>query len=237
MDLGSMLEASRQRFASNIAMIYEGKDYSYEDLDRSVNALANHFLASGLAQGDKVALMLPNCPEFVIAYFAAVKIGAVAVTLNIMSTSHELLHLLEDCDAKCFITEDIIAGKFEAIRSRLPLNPDLITTKGPDKECLFWSIVEKGNPSLERVELAPDDPAVIIYTAGLTGKPLGAVLTHKNLLSQSILVRDLYHSTEKDRSLAVIPLFHSFGAAVNMIGALRIGAGIVLMDHYSVELI
>ncbi len=235
MDLGSMLEVSRERFGSNIAMIYEGKEYTYVELDQAVNAMANHFLAAGIAKGDKVALMLPNCPEFVIAYFAAVKIGAVAVTLNIMSTSHELLHLLDDCDAKCFITEEIIAGKFEAIRDRLPLNPEFITTRGPEKACLFWSIVEKGSPSLNRSELGPDDPAVMIYTAGLTGKPLGAVLTHKNLLSQSILVRDLYHSTEKDRSLAVIPLFHSFGAAVNMLAALRIGAGIVLMDHYSVE--
>jgi len=237
MDLGSMLETSRERFGSNIAMIYEGKEYTYVELDQAVNAMANHFLAAGLATGDKVALMLPNCPEFVIAYFAAVKIGAVAVTLNIMSTSHELLHLLDDCDAKCFITEEIIAGKFEAIRERLPLNPELITTKGPEKACLFWSIVENGNTSLTRSELEPDAPAVIIYTAGLTGKPLGAVLTHKNLLSQSTLVRDLYHSTEKDRSLAVIPLFHSFGAAVNMLAALRIGAGIVLMDRFSVEAI
>lgn len=232
-----MLEASRQRFAANIAMIYEGKNYSYADLDQAVNALANHFLASGIGKGDKVALMLSNCPEFVIAYFAAVKIGAVAVTLNTMSTSHELLHLLDDCDARCFITEDVIANKFEAIRSQLPLNPELISTKGPDKECTFWSIVATDRTTLERTELAPDDPAVMIYTAGLTGKPLGAVLTHKNLLSQSTLVRDLYHSSEKDRSLAVIPLFHSFGAAVNMLAALRVGAGIVLMDRFSVEAI
>ncbi len=237
MDLGSMLEVSREYFGFNIAMIYEGKEYTYVELDQAVNAMANHFLATGIARGDKVALMLPNCPEFVIAYFAAVKIGAVAVTLNIMSTSHELLNLLDDCDAKCFITEEIIAGKFEAIRNQLPLNPDLISTKGPDKECLFWDIITKGNTSLERMELAPDDPAVMIYTAGLTGKALGAVLTHKNLLSQSTLVRDLYHSTERDRSLAVIPLFHSFGAAVNMLAALRVGAGIVLMDRFSVEAI
>lgn len=237
MDLGSMLETGRKEFGSNIAIIYEGKHYTYEELDNAVNALANHFLASGIKKGDKVGLMLPNCPEFVIAYFAAVKIGAVAVTLNIMSTSHELLHLLNDCDARCFITEEILTGKFETIRDRLPLHPELIPTKGPEKECLFWSIVERGDHTLERQEMAPDDPAVIIYTAGLTGKPLGAVLTHQNLLSQSTLVRDLYQSTEKDRSLAVIPLFHSFGAAVNMLAALRIGAGIVLMDRFSVEAI
>ncbi|NLN60060.1 MAG: long-chain fatty acid--CoA ligase [Deltaproteobacteria bacterium] len=237
MDLGSMLEASRERFGSNITMIYEGKAYSYEDLDRAVNALANHFLASRIVKGDKVALLLPNCPEFVIAYFAAVKIGAVAVTLNVMSTSHELLHLLNDCEAKCLITEDILAGKYEAICDQLPLNPELITTKGPERTCLFWDLVKRGNPSLDRTEMDPDDPAVIIYTAGLTGEPLGAVLTHRNLLSQSTLVRDLYQSTERDRSLAVIPLFHSFGAAVNMLAALRVGAGIVLMDRFSVEAI
>lgn len=230
-----MLETNRERFGTNIAVIYEEKRYSYEELDKAVNAVANHFLASGLVKGDKIALMLPNCPEFVISYFAAVKIGAVAVTLNIMSTSRELLDLLRDCDAKCFITEKILAAKFTAIQDQLPLKPILIATTGKEDDCPLWSIIAHGNTALARREMEPDDPAVIIYTAGLTGTPLGATLTHKNLLNQSILVRDLYHTTEKDRSLAVIPFFHSFGASVNMLSAIRVGAGIVMLDRFSVE--
>ena len=230
-----MLETNRQRFGANIAIIYEERRYSYEDLDNAVNAMANHFLASGILKGDKIVLMLPNCPEFVISYFAAVKIGAVAVTLNIMSTSRELFDLLQDCDAKCFITEKILAAKFTAIQDQLPLNPALISVTGEKDDCPFWAIIAHGNTTLTRTEAEPDDPAVIIYTSGLTGVPLGATLTHKNLLNQSTLVRDLYHTTEKDRSLAVIPFFHSFGASVNMLSAIRVGAGMILLDRFSVE--
>ncbi|MDR2861191.1 MAG: AMP-binding protein, partial [Syntrophobacterales bacterium] len=230
-----MLETSRKRFGSNIAVIYEERRYSYEDLDNAVNAMANHFLAAGIAKGEKIVLMLPNCPEFIISYFAAVKIGAVAVTLNIMSTSRELVDLLRDCDAKCFITEKILAAKFIAVQDQLPLKPVLITIEGKEEGCPFWSIIAQGNTGLARKETAPDDPAVIIYTAGLTGVPLGATLTHKNLLNQSILVRDLYHTTENDRSLAVIPFFHSFGASVNMLSAIQVGAGMVLLDRFSAE--
>jgi long-chain acyl-CoA synthetase len=78
---------------------------------------------------------------------------------------------------------------------------------------------------------------VMIYTAGLTGRPLGAVLTNGNLLSQSDLLWSVYNATEKDRGLAVIPLFHAFGAVANMLAAIRIGAGIVLMDRFTMEAI
>jgi long-chain acyl-CoA synthetase len=85
--------------------------------------------------------------------------------------------------------------------------------------------------------LSNNDPAVIIYTAGLTGKPLGAVLTHGNLLSQSELLRSVYHSTEKERGMAVIPLFHAFGAVANMLAPVRIGASAVLQDRITMDAI
>ena len=83
--------------------------------------------------------------------------------------------------------------------------------------------------------MAGDDPAVMIYTAGLTGKPVGAVLTHHNLLTQSVLLRTICHLDEHNIGLAVIPFFHSFGAVANMLAALRIGAAVVLMDRFTLD--
>jgi long-chain acyl-CoA synthetase len=181
--------------------------------------------------------MLPNCPEFVISYFAVQKIGAVAVTINILSTSYELRHLIGNSDAKCLITETPLAKRYEEIREDIPLCNHIITTSGLDTACRFREIVEKGPFTLEMPDIADDDPAVMIYTAGLTGKPLGAVLTNGNMLSQSDLLWSVYHATEKDRGLAVIPLFHAFGAVANMLAAIRIGAGIVLMDRFTMDAI
>ncbi|MHB9097724.1 MAG: AMP-binding protein, partial [Syntrophales bacterium] len=108
---------------------------------------------------------------------------------------------------------------------------------GLEEESPFGRIIAEGPHTLEIPTLEDDDPAVMIYTAGLTGKPLGAVLTHHNLLTQSVLLRTICHMDERNIGLAVIPLFHSFGAAVNMLMPIRIGAGIVLMERFTLEAI
>ncbi|MGA3206572.1 MAG: AMP-binding protein [Syntrophales bacterium] len=237
MSLGRMLEESSHRYANNAATIYDGKSLTYEALHSAVNSLGNELKSVGIQKGDKVAIMLPNCPEFVISYFAVQKIGAVAVTINILSTSYELRHLLGNSDTKCLITETPLAKRYEEIKEDIPLCNHIITTSGLDTSSQFREIIEKGPFTLEMPYIADDDPAVMIYTAGLTGRPLGALLTNGNLLSQSDLLWSVYHATEKDRGLAVIPLFHAFGAVANMLAAVRIGASIVLLDRITMDAI
>jgi len=130
MNMVRMLQETTERYPGNPAIIYEGKQISYEKLNQFVEALAHHLQKLGVRKGDKVALMLSNCPEFVISYFAALRIGAIAVTLNVMSTSYELQHLIEDSDAKVFITADNLAKRFQAIKEMLPLCQHMITTTG-----------------------------------------------------------------------------------------------------------
>ena len=235
MSLGKMLAESAGQFAENIAVIHGERKITYRELNRAACALGNHLRSLGLEQGDKVALMLPNCPEFVIAYFGIQKIGGVAVTLNVQSTPYELSHLLGDSDSRCLITQGTLAKRFEEIQNELPLCRHIITTNGPDDASPFREIVAKG-PFTEGIpELAGDDPAVMIYTAGLTGKRLGAVLTHRNLLTQSVLLRTICRMDDRNIGLAVIPFFHSFGAVANMLAPLRIGAGVVLMDRFTLD--
>jgi len=235
MSLGKMLAESAGKYAERVAVIHGDRKMTYRELERAACALANHLRSLGLGQGDKVALMLPNCPEFVIAYFGIQKIGGVAVTLHVQSTSYELRHLLGNSDARCLITQGALAKRFEEIRDELPLCRRLITTNGLEGDSPFREIIVNGPFSTEIPELEGDDPAVMIYTAGLTGKPLGAVLTHHNLLTQSVLLRTIAHCNEEDIGLAVIPFFHSFGAVANMLATLRIGAGVVLMERFTLD--
>ncbi len=235
MSLGKMLAESAERYAKRVALVHGERRITYRELNRAACALGNHLRSLGFGKGDKVAVMLPNCPEFIIAYFAVQKIGGVAVTLNVQSTPYELRHLLGNSDAQCLITQGALAKRFEEIKNELPLCRHMIATNGPDEESPFREIIAKGPFTIEVPELAADDPAVMIYTAGLTGKPLGAVLTHYNLLTQSVLLRTICQRDEKDIGLAVIPLFHSFGAVANMLCPIRIGAGVVLMDHFSLD--
>jgi long-chain acyl-CoA synthetase len=235
MNLGKMLEESCRQYGENVAIIHDNISLTYNELNRAANAIGNRLRSWGLQKGDKVALLLSNYPEFIISYFAVQKIGAVAVTLNIMSTAYELRFLLGNSEAKVLITEAPLTKRFEEISGDVPLCRQLLVTNGLDTASPFGEIVKEGPFTLDMPEIAGDDPAVVIYTSGLTGQPLGATLTHRNLLGQSYIIRDLCGGTEKDRALCVIPFFHSFGATVNMLSAVRIGAGMVLMDRFNVD--
>ena len=235
MNLGRMLEESCRQYPDHVAVIYENLKLTYTELNRDVNALGNHLKSLGIQKGDKVALMLPNCPEFVISYFAILKIGAVVVTLNAMSTAYELHYLLGNSDAKALITTLSLEKRFEEIKADLPLCRHLIATGGLQNNSPFREAMTKNSADLDIPVIGEEDPAVMIYTSGLTGKPLGAVLTHHNLLSQSTLLKSEVDGTDKDRCLAVIPFFHSFGACANMVNPLRIGASMVLMDRFTLD--
>ncbi len=230
-----MLAESAGIYGERVAVIDGGRRITYRELERAACAVANHLRSLGLDRGDKVALMLPNCVEFIIAYFGVQKMGGVAVTLNVQSTPYELRHLLGNSDTRCLITQGALAKRYEEIQGELSLCRHLLTTNGPEEASPFREIVEKGPFTDPSAEPGEEDPAVMIYTAGLTGRPLGAVLTHRNLLSQSWLLRTIVHRNEEDRGLAVIPFFHSFGAVANMLAPLRIGASVVLMDRFTLD--
>jgi len=234
-NLAMMLEKSAEKYPERAALISGGTRMTYVDLEKAACALGSHLRSLGLGKGDKVAIMLPNCPEFVIAYFGIQKIGGVAVTLHTQSTSHELRYLLGNSDSRCLITQEELARRFEDIRASLPLCRHLIATGAAGQPSPFQDIIEGGPFTIATPDLAGDDPAAMIYTSGLTGKPHGAVLTHRNLYSQSELLRTVVGSDETDIGLAVIPLFHSFGAVANMISPLRIGAGVVLMERFTLD--
>ena len=236
MNLGQMLEESTKRFPDNIAFIHEKCRMTYREFSRAANALAHYFRGLGIETGDKIAIMLPNCPEFIISYFAAQKLGAVAVTLNVLSTPYELRHLIGDSDAKIFITQGVLAKRYEEIKNDLPRCKHLLTTSGMDTDCPYTQAIQ-GNPSTwEMPDITEDDPAVMIYTAGLTGRALGAALTHGNLMTQAVLFTETdFQGTPAERGLAVIPFFHSFGAAANMLAVFYIGGSVVLMERFTLE--
>ncbi len=234
MDLGRMLEETGRNFAGKTALIHNETRLSYSELDKLVNSFANKLRSLGIVKGDKIAIILPNIPEFVISYFAAQKLGAVAVTINIMSTVYELKYLLENSESKLVVTTGQLAPRVEEACRAVPDCKELIFTNGLDQPSPFVDIL-KGPDKFEIPEIDGDDPAVMIYTAGLTGKALGAVLTHNNLQSQCYLLRLVCKGDENERGLCLIPLFHSFGAAVNMLTLIGIGGSFVMMDIFHVD--
>ncbi len=234
-NLGKMLVNTRAACADRVSLIYKDTIVSYAELDQAVNAFGSRLRALGVTKGDRVAIMLPNIPEFVVAYFAALKLGATAVTINVMSTPYELLYLLGNCEAKVCITVPSSAKRFQEIRKQLPQLEHLITTDETAGTLSIDESLEREPHTLEMPEIMGEEPAVMIYTSGLTGKPLGAVLTHHNLSTQASLLEEVLNGTPDDRGLCLIPLFHSFGAVANMLMVLKTGASVVMLDQFNLE--
>jgi long-chain acyl-CoA synthetase len=234
-NLALLLEEAADNYKERTVLISENQRINYGQLNRAVNAVAHLLIETGVGKGDKVALMLPNIPEFFYCYFAAVKLGAVAVPLNTSSTPYELSYLLENSDAKVLMTAESARKRYEEIQHKLSTCRNLITIDSPDENSPFKKALAAGDFSNPEQKINPDDPAAIIYTSGLTGKSLGAVLTHRNLYSQSHLTHTYVKRTHLDVGLSLIPLFHSFGSTVNMINVVRSGCSVVMMDRFTLD--
>ncbi len=235
MNLARLMEDAAQNFADRPALICENQRINYQQLNCSVNAIAHLLKQKGLTKGDKVAVMLANIPEFVYCYFAAAKLGAVAVPLNTATTAYELSYLLENSDAKVLITTESSRKRYEDIKDKLSSCRNLIIIDENAQNSPFKKALSEGPFENPATAIDSEDPAVMVYTSGLTGKPLGAVLTHGNLYSQSDLIVSLIQRTSEDKGLSLIPLFHTFGATANMIAILRCGCSVVMINTFSMD--
>jgi long-chain acyl-CoA synthetase len=233
--LGAMLKEACEKYPDNVSLIHSDRRLTYDELNRYSNALSNVFRDLNIHKGDKVSLMLPNIPEFVISYLAVAKLGAVAVTLNVLSTPYELTYLLNNSDSRILVTTSSSAKKYEEIQGHLDTCEHLLCIDDPRDDSPIRKAYRDGPFDGDVADVDKDDPAVMIYTSGLTGDPLGAVLTHGNLSTQWTLLKDICEGTDKDRGLSVIPFFHSFGASANLLSVLHLGASSVLMDQFSID--
>ncbi|MEI7590168.1 MAG: AMP-binding protein [Deltaproteobacteria bacterium] len=228
MSLCGLFEESCHRFPNKIALIQGDVNISYENLQGRIIAFASHLKSIGVTKGDRVAIMLPNCIEFVVSYYAAMYCGAIAVTLSVMATAFELSHYMGDCSAKVLIMRSAYAGRYDATKDDLAQCKTVITVDNHEAMPAGKSAI-----SIPTAEL--NDSAVIIYTTGIVGKSVGAELTHGNLLTQTQILQKVSDCSCDDRALSVIPYFHSFGAAGNLVAPLSLGASIVLMERFTID--
>lgn len=232
-NLIQLLEDAVRNHAENTVLICDEQCINYRQLNQAVNAVAALLKDSGIRKGDKVAMMLPNVPEFVYSYFGVLKTGATVVLLNTSSTPFELTYLLNNSDSKILITQTSQVKKYQNIRDKLLSCHQVISIDSLNQN---GELLTGGDgKDLPSAEIDPEDPAEIIYTAGLTGKSMGAVLTHHNLCSQLNMIQPIFRREPDDVGLCLIPLFHSFGATVNMLNVIQAGCSTVMMDRFTME--
>lgn len=234
-NLIQLLRDSVQKYGDRTALISDKQYITYSQLNRAINSVAGIIKQSGIGKGDNVALMLPNIPEFVYSYFGALKNGAAIVPLNTSSTSFELTYLLNNSDSKILITQTSQIKKYQEAKDKLLSCHQVIAVDSLNQNGELFAGADSDDSSFCSDKITPEDPAVIIYTAGLTGNPLGALLTHHNLCEELNMIQPIFRRGPDDVGLCLIPLFHSFGATVNMLNVIQAGCSTVMMDRLTMD--
>jgi long-chain acyl-CoA synthetase len=223
MNVAQLLERSARYHADRSALIFGERHWTYAELDRDVSALAAGFAALDLRRGERVALHLPNRPDFVLTYYAALKAGLVPLSLNTSYKADELEYIVNHAAAAMVVTADGIDASLPA-RGRMPSVRHLLHAKELDGL--------RGRAALRAVETDRDDTAAILYTSATTGRPKGVMLTHANIVSNAYATVHHLKMTEADRGLCALPMFHCFGQNAIMNSLVTAGGALVLHERF-----
>ncbi|MBO9129444.1 long-chain-fatty-acid--CoA ligase [Bacillus sp. 165] len=233
MNLNESLKQSAARFPSRIAYTFLNQNITYAELDHMVDCAAFGLSAAGIRKGDKVALLLGNCPEFVVAYYGILRAGAAVVPINPAYTAGEISYILLNSQAKAVIAHSSLESTLSSLRAQLEQLKVAIYTDSIKSEWTWERLLQKADGIFEDIHLHEEDLAVILYTSGTTGKPKGAMLSHRNLASNAASLSRLTEMTEEDRIIAVLPMFHVFCMTICIIMPIACGATIVIVPKFS----
>ncbi len=242
LNLAVLLEESVEKHPEKPALILGDQVLDYAGLRSAAKKFANALVSMGVEPGDKVAIMLPNVPEYVISYYGILNAGAVVVPLNGLLQGQEVAYHLDNSDAVAFVAwEDFLESAQKGYEEAEDCK-NLIVAESPDGEGVpegvpgFEELLSEQSAEFDVAPTMPDDTAVVIYTSGTTGKPKGAELSHFNLFFNALYKADnLLKLREDDIGMAVLPLFHIFGQSTVMNASIYSGNTIAMVPRFEPE--
>ncbi len=265
--LTAMMEEAVERFDGKVALEFFGAETSYKDLGDRINRAAEGLRKLGVRKGHRVAIILPNCPQYLIAFYAVLRLGAVVVGHNPLYTERELRHQFENHGAKVAIVWDKVVEKVQdfpgdvAVDTIVAVNiikamprmkrialalpvPSLRRTRegltAKTENTMSWEDL------LDTKPLAADHPrpqvtdlAALQYTSGTTGVPKGVMLTHYNLRSNALQGKAWMHGAQEGKEViyGVLPMFHAFGLTLYLTFSVLTGSRLVLFPKFDVDLV
>jgi acyl-CoA synthetase (AMP-forming)/AMP-acid ligase II len=242
-----------------VALSFYGRDITYQELDGMIDQFAWGLVNLGIQKGDRVALFMENCPQFVISYFAIHRAGGVVVPFNPMFKHAELEYELNDAQADTLISLDYLYPEVEKIRDRIRLKNVILTSLTdylPAKPVLPLPSEAKAtkrsfpetlnlNDLLNKSPVKPichvtdmnKELALLLYTGGTTGLPKGAMISHYTLTLSSVAAALWYHHREDDVHLGVTPFFHTMGQQQLMCAPLASGGRIIILVRFVPDIV
>jgi long-chain acyl-CoA synthetase len=228
-----------------------GAQLTFLELKRHADELAVSLARLGITKGDRVGIMLPNCPQYIFSAFAVLRLGAIVVNINPSYTAREVLTVAADSGVRIVITLDALAPLVQAVRAQTAIEHVIVTSLAEysaaaadpphieGTQALADLLVAVTAADLPRVPIDPHDVAVLQYTGGTTGTPKGAMLTHANIWANVVQTESwtnpAYIFNGNERYLVVIPYFHIYAFSVCMMVGLRIGALQIIHPKYEPE--
>jgi long-chain acyl-CoA synthetase len=236
LNLAVMLRESALARPQKTALILDQMRLNYAQLEAATNQVAGGLRAAGLKPGDRVGVMLPNVPQFPIAYYGILKAGGVVVPMSVQLRAPEVEFYLRDSAARFLIAWDDFADQAMKAAASMPNVSTYVAARpggAPPAGALGFADLMQGSPRAEIEPTGAEDTAVILYTSGTTGKPKGAELSHLNLfMCSEVGATRLVSYEETDVALAVLPLFHSFGQSSVMNTTFYAGGTITLVPRF-----
>src|SRR5512136_184311 len=251
--LYQVLDDTARDFPSLDAVIFQGERIKYGELAEWAWDLASGLHQNGIRKGQRVAIMLPNCPQYIVAYYAILKLGGMVVNVNPMYVERELEFQLHDAGAQAIVALRDLLPRLETVREKIPLKTMILTDldehvrtarrKAPAQGLRpgfyeYSELLEKGKTQMPpMVSVDPDEVALLQYTGGTTGFSKGAMLTHFNLVSDVVQCVSWNVGAQRgeERMLAVLPFFHVYGMTVTMNEAIYLAATIILLPRFQVD--
>ncbi len=233
--LKALLEDQGPKNAGKSLLFFEDLVLTYGELHERSNAIARSLRALGVRKGDPVLLFLFNGPEFLKAWFALAKLGAVAVPMNTALRRLDLSYVVKDSDAKAIILDGELADNYLEVRREAGLSQEILVGREAarvDGAIPFASLEQGGVEDLD-TEIQPSDPACILYTSGTTGKPKGAILPHFAYINSGRAVARAIGLKEGDRLFTTLPLFHVGAQLVVAIPSIVAGVDFAVARRFS----
>ena len=233
MEVKRLLRDVEGRFSKKAAIIFKGKAVSFHELNENILKLANGLKDLGIGKSDKVAIYLPNCPEYIYSYLAVFCLGAVCVPLDYMLKGDELISCLSHSETKILITNQKDDIFFDDIKKTVPSLKKIICCQGEINEAIsYYEIVSNAKTELSPINIAANDPALIMYTSGTTGKPKGILLNYRHLDGSPEAMKHFVDLTKEDIKLCALPLSHIAGL-IYIQNCITFGITLVLMERFN----